>query len=228
MTEIINYGLIGFSGKMGEEISKLFSEKGYICTFKKNSTIEELDNTRNIDVIIDFSSPNALADSIKYSKDFQSPLIVGTTGLTIAQIEQLKELSKKVPVVQAYNFSTGIQLLSKIVELTNSYIPDWDIEIVETHHNQKKDKPSGTALMLKEKLNNDVSISSLRIGGIPGDHKVIFGSFGEILELSHRVISKRTFAEGVLKATQFIKGKKCGFYSYSQVLFSGEALNEQS
>lgn len=226
MAETINYGLIGFSGKMGEEISKLFSEKGYICVFKKDLTTEELDKTRNIDVLIDFSVPFALADSIKCSKEFKSPLIVGTTGLSKEQIEQLKELAEVVPVVQAYNFSTGIQLLLKVVELTNSYIPDWDISIVETHHNQKKDKPSGTALMLKEKLNNDVPISSLRIGGIPGDHKVIFGSSGEILELSHRVISKRTFAEGVLKATQFVKGKKCGFYSYSQVLFSKEELNE--
>lgn len=222
MAETINYGLIGFSGKMGEEILKLFSEKGHICVFKMNRTVKELSNDEKTDVLIDFSSPHTLQSSIELCKEFKSPLIIGTTGLSEDQIKLLKDLSSIVPVVQSYNFSTGIQLLLKIVEFVKSYISNWDTSIIETHHIFKKDKPSGTALMIKEKLNNNASINSLRVGGVPGDHKVIFGSLGEVLEISHRVISRRTFAEGVLKAAQFVRKRNSGFYSYSDVLFSDE------
>ncbi len=226
MAGMINYGLIGFSGKMGEEISKLFSENGYVCVLKVNTTTKQLLDDKNIDVLIDFSSPNALLNSIELSRKFKSPLIVGTTGLNDSQISLLKNLSNSVPVVQSYNFSTGIQLLLKVVEFIKRYTNNWSAEIVEMHHIFKKDKPSGTALMLREKVGDDVQISSLRIGGVPGDHKVIFGNLGEVLEISHRAISRRAFAEGVLKAVQFVREKSSGFYSYSDVLFSkGDDFN---
>lgn len=220
MAEVINYGLVGFSGRMGEEISKLFSENGYICVLKVNTTEKQLLSNKRLDLLIDFSSPAALSMSIELSKEFKSPLVVGTTGLNEVQISLLKDLSSFVPVVQSYNFSTGVQLLLKVVEFIKEHTNGWNTEIIEIHHIFKKDKPSGTALLLKEKVGSDIQINSLRIGGIPGDHKVIFGNLGEILEISHRVISRRTFAEGVLKAAQFVREKSSGFYSYSDVLFS--------
>jgi len=220
----IRYGLIGFSGRMGIEITKLFLEFGHNCVFKINTQCEEFLSNQKVDVLIDFSSKDMLFNSIKLAKKFNSPLIIGTTGLDANQIQLLRDLSNSIPVVQSYNFSTGIQLLLKLVEFVRGYTLDWDTEIIESHHIFKKDKPSGTALMIKEKIEKDIPISSMRIGGILGDHKVFFGNLGEILEISHRVLSRRAFAEGVLNSALFVMGRKNGFFSYSDVLFSGKEV----
>jgi 4-hydroxy-tetrahydrodipicolinate reductase len=120
--------------------------------------------------------------------------------------------------VQSYNYSTGIQLLLKCIDAVKEEAAGWDIEIEETHHRYKKDKPSGTAIMLKKRLGGDVPVSSLRLGGVPGNHSVYFGGPGEVLVLEHRALSKRTFADGVLRAAGFIITKKKGFYSFTDVI----------
>jgi 4-hydroxy-tetrahydrodipicolinate reductase len=99
-------------------------------------------------------------------------------------------------------------------------LPDWDIEISETHHRFKKDKPSGTALMIKNALGTDVNISSLRLGNVPGDHTVSFGGLGEVLSIKHSATSRRTFSEGVLKSVLFVVNKKNGYYTFKEVLFN--------
>ncbi|RJP69859.1 MAG: 4-hydroxy-tetrahydrodipicolinate reductase [Ignavibacteriales bacterium] len=213
-----NFGLIGASGKMGKEISALLTEHNYDCVFRYDLSGEEFDNTPQ--VLIDFSLPEALEKSVGYSLKFNCPLIIGTTGLSNEQLIQLNQLGKKVAIVQSYNFSIGIQMLLKCTELLNNHLTDWDIEIEEIHHRFKKDKPSGTALMIKNVLNKDVNISSLRLGNVVGEHSVYFSGLGESLRITHQATSRRTFAEGVLKAVEFVQKKGNGFFTFHDVLFS--------
>jgi 4-hydroxy-tetrahydrodipicolinate reductase len=216
----VKYGIIGGSGKMGREIESLFDEAGHKCVFKFDIIGEW--KSEDPQVIIDFSLPQALNNTILYVKKFNIPLIIGTTGLSAEQIESLKTLSRNVPIVQSYNFSIGMQMLLKCTEMLKENLPDWDVEISETHHRFKKDKPSGTALMIKNVLGKDVNISSLRIGNVPGDHTVYFGSLGEVISIKHSATSRRTFTEGVLKSVQFVMGKKKGLYSFNDVLFQNK------
>ncbi len=221
----MNYGLIGASGRTGKEIQAVMSEKNYNCVFTFTTNGENFSAVPEL--LIDFSLPEVFEKTIFYTKKFKVPLIIGTTGLSANQIDELKLLSKEIPVVQSYNFSIGVQLLLKCVDLINSKVDDWDIEISETHHRFKKDKPSGTALMIKNILKKDLNISSQRIGNVPGDHTVQFGNLGEVLTVSHRAISRRAFAEGVLLATEFLKKKKNGFFSFTDVVFEHNNLNER-
>ncbi len=211
----MRYGIIGRSGRMGSEIDKLFKEKGHELVFSYDEDGEFYEKVP--EVLMDFSSPIIFDKVVEYTKRFKVPLIIGTTGLTEGNFEVLRELSKELPIVQSYNFSMGIQVLLKLVEFTNEYLPDADVEIIETHHRFKKDKPSGTAKMIKEVLNKDVNISSLRLGNVPGDHVVLFGNLGEVITISHRALSRRTFAEGVLRSAEFVLNAKPKLYTFSEV-----------
>jgi 4-hydroxy-tetrahydrodipicolinate reductase len=213
----IKYGLIGGSGRMGQEIELLLEESGHKCVLKYDILGEW--KSGDPEVMIDFSLPQAFNNTVSYVNKYNIPLVIGTTGLSEIQLDVLKNLSVKLPVVQSYNFSVGIQMLLKCTEMLKEYLPDWDIEISETHHRFKKDKPSGTALMIKNIIGKDVNISSLRLGNVSGNHTVSFGGLGEVISLTHSATSRRTFAEGVLKSILFIMNKKNGFYSFSEVLF---------
>lgn len=212
----IKYGIIGASGKMGKEIESIFSEDGNKCVFRFDVDGEQI--LEKPELLIDFSLPAVFSKTIEYVKLFNVPLIIGTTGLSTGHLSSLEEISKTVPVVQSYNFSIGIQLLLKCIEVIKSQIKDWDIEIEETHHRFKKDKPSGTALMIRSIFDEEVRISSLRLGNVPGIHSVQFGSLGEVLKIEHQALSRRTFADGVLKSAYFIMKQSNGFYSFNNVI----------
>lgn len=212
----IKYGLIGASGKMGNEIESVFTDSGHECVFKFDVDGEQI--KQKPELIIDFSLPIVLQKTVDYVKSYNVPLIIGTTGLSEQQMKSLGDISKKVSVVQSYNYSIGIQLLLKCIEAIKKDIDGWDIEIEETHHRFKKDKPSGTALMIKNKLSENIPISSLRLGNVPGIHSVQFGSLGEVLKIEHQALSRRTFADGVLKSAEFILNKKSGFFSFKDVI----------
>ncbi|NUU97180.1 4-hydroxy-tetrahydrodipicolinate reductase [Marinitoga sp. 1138] len=211
----MKYGLIGRNGRMGNEIYNLFSEKGHQLVFSYDKSGEFFEEKPEI--LIDFSLPEAFNKVIEYVDKFKVPLVIGTTGLDENQIKQLHEISQNIPVVQSYNFSIGIQVLLRLTKLADSLLKDVDIEILETHHRFKKDKPSGTAKMLKDVLNKDVNISSIRVGNVPGDHTVYFGTLGEVITISHRALSRRTFAEGVLKSAEFAIKSIAGFYTFNDV-----------
>ena len=213
----IKYGIIGGSGRMGQEIELLLEESGHKCVFKYDILGEW--KSGDPEVLIDFSLPQAFSSTMGYVKKYKIPLVIGTTGLSAEQIETLKSLSKDFPVVQSYNFSVGIQMLLKCTKMLKENLPDWDIEIIETHHRFKKDKPSGTALMIKNLIGKDVNISSLRLGNVPGNHTISFGGLGEVISLTHSATSRRTFTEGVLKSILFVMDKKDGFYSFNEVIF---------
>jgi 4-hydroxy-tetrahydrodipicolinate reductase len=218
MPKKIKYGLIGFSGKLGSEVESLFAEKNHQLVFMLNKNNEK--KVSRPDVLIDCSLATGFDQRIYLAESFKCPLITAVTGLSEYQIKILKKLSKKVPVVQSYNFSIGIQILLHLTEVASKKLDDWDVEIVEAHHRFKKDKPSGTAKMIEKIFDKKrINISSLRLGGVVGEHAVSFGSGGEVLSISHAAISRRTFAEGILRSAHFVKDKKNGYFTFADVIF---------
>ena len=214
----MKYGVIGASGRLGSEVVKLFEEKNHKLVFAYD--LEGEWKNENPDLIIDCSLPEVFNTSIKHASELNKPFIVATTGLTEENIALMKKYSKQFPIVQSFNFSVGIQILLKLTETANEKLPDWDVEITETHHRFKKDKPSGTAKMIQNLFDEkEVNTSSLRLGNVPGDHTVSFGGLGEVITISHRALSRRTFAEGILLSAQFISNKKSGFYSFKDIVF---------
>jgi 4-hydroxy-tetrahydrodipicolinate reductase len=217
MLSKIKYGIVGASGRLGNEVKNVFSESKNELVF--SYSLEGERKTGIPKVLIDCSLPEVLDKTISYVKEFYSPLVIATTGLSKSQMQLLKELSKTVAVIQSYNYSIGVQVLLRLVKSAKEKLPDWDVEIEETHHRFKKDKPSGTAKMIRDIFEGkEINISSLRLGNIPGDHTVHFGGLGEVLTIKHHAISRRTFAEGILKAAEFVIQQKPGFYSFADVI----------
>jgi 4-hydroxy-tetrahydrodipicolinate reductase len=216
--KIFKYGLIGSSGRLGIEVKNVFSENGNELVY--SYALEGESKISSPDIIIDCSLPDVFNKTISLVREYNIPLVMATTGLSAEQIQTLKDISSSVPVVQSFNYSVGIQILLKLASIAHEKLPDWDVEIEETHHRFKKDKPSGTAKMIQNIFQGkEVNISSLRLGNIAGDHIVHFGGLGEVISIKHSATSRRTFAEGMLKSAEFVLEKKSGFYSFSDVIW---------
>ena len=215
----MKYGLVGASGKLGKEVVTVFADNAneLVFSFDISGDWKQSDP----EILIDCSLPEAFDKMMTFAKSFKAPLIVATTGLSEENISQLKEYSKQKPVIQSYNFSIGIQILLELTKTAYSKLPDWDIEISETHHRFKKDKPSGTAKMIQNIFEGrNIHTTSHRLGNVPGDHTVSFAALGEVISIQHRALSRRTFAEGILKSAEFALKKEKGFYSFTDVVFS--------
>lgn len=192
------------------------------------------------DLLLDFSHPDSLNNIIEYCVKKGIALVVATTGLSPAHYELLKQAAAKIPVFQSANMSLGVSLIAELCKnAAKALAGDFDIEIIEKHHNEKKDAPSGTALMLAKEINNaihesmefvyerfdrgkrkpnEIGIYSVRGGTIPGEHTVIFAGKDEIIEIKHTALSRKIFAEGSLKAMKFIVNKETGLYSMNDLL----------
>ena len=194
------------------------------------------------DAVIDFCAAAAVDGLLEYCVEKQVPCVLCTTGLSDEQLAAVEEAAKKVAILKSANMSLGINMLMKLLkEATNILAPaGFDIEIVEKHHNQKVDAPSGTALALadsiNEELNNEydyvydrsqvrekrskkeIGISAVRGGTIVGDHDVIFAGMDEVITFSHRAYSKSVFANGAVQAAKFLAGKPAGKYDMSDVI----------
>lgn len=204
---------------------------------------DRLDETA--DVAIDFSTPDASVDFCRRCAERGVALVVGTTGFEPGARGSLIDLSNRVPLLIAANFSKAVNLLAHLAELAASALrPTADIEIVERHHRFKKDAPSGTALRLAEVVaratgvgpaeyihgregltgerpHGQIGLHALRTGDNPGEHTVVFGLMGECLELTHRAINRDGFARGALDAARFVAGKPPGLYSMADLLGFG-------
>lgn len=213
----MKYGLAGASGRMGGEIRKAFAAHD-LCYTLSGSGEEMRDRP---DVLVDFTLPGAFDQVMAAAERFGCPLVTGVTGYDEEHMDRLRALGGSVAVVQSYNFAEGITLLKMILRDFGALFDGWDAEIEETHHNKKKDIPSGTAVLLREALGRDCPSHSLRIGGVPGDHSVVFGNEGEVITLSHRALSRSVFALGALKAAEFAAAAAPGFYSFEEVLTCG-------
>ena len=194
------------------------------------------------DVIIDFSSPKALDSILECSISKNIPLVLCTTGFSDEQLEQIKKASEKVAILRSANMSLGINTVAKLIQTAAQILADngYDIEIVERHHNQKKDAPSGTALLLADAINsscdgryeyvydrsgrrearpkNEIGISAVRGGSIVGDHEIIFAGLDEVVEIKHTAYSRNVFAKGAVSAAEFLAGKSAGMYTMSDVV----------
>ncbi len=194
------------------------------------------------DVVIDFSTAAAIDGLLTYCVEKKLPVVVCTTGLSDAQMEALHKASEKTAVLKSANMSVGINLLEALIAQVAPKLAaaGFDIEIVEKHHNQKIDAPSGTALALADAANGalgneyeyvydrsgrrqkrpvkEIGISAVRGGSIVGDHDVIFAGQDEVITLSHRAYSRAVFGKGAVEAAKYIAGKGAGFYTMSDVL----------
>lgn len=245
---MINIFLSGCNGKMGQVITKLAKDDeeikitgGYdINDSVKNEYPVFLDlNKCNIDfdVIIDFSNPKAFDNLLAFALTKNSPLVMATTGLSGQQISELKKASNRIPVLFSANMSLGINLLKDLIKRAAKILAksNFDIEILEKHHNLKVDAPSGTALALADEINsvfdrkyeyvydrhsrrkkrskNEIGLHALRGGNITGEHSVFFAGTDEVIEINHKASSKEVFGVGALRSAKFINGKKPSFYS---------------
>ena len=251
MTKVI---ISGCCGRMGQAVARLcagdpgisiaagFDPLGNVCDFPVYSSPEAFSG--EADVIIDFSSPSALEALRSFGLSRSIPLVLCSTGYSDEQLEEIKKAAERIPVFRSANMSLGINVLMELVRRAAEIMGDsFDIEIVEKHHNQKKDAPSGTALMLADAAKaglpwqpeyafdrsgvrqprgkTEIGISAVRGGTIPGEHSVIFAGKDEVIEFRHTVYSREVFASGAVKAAKFMaQVKKPGMYDMSDVLKS--------
>ena len=222
----MNIALCGIHGAMGkilkEEIEKS-QENKLVGYFSPRNDIKGQDISENIDVIIDFSRPENIDFLLGYALKNNVALVICTTGYTDEQIEKIKKAGEKLRVLLSSNTSIGINILRKIAMLISPAMKDFDIEIVESHHNKKKDKPSGTAKTLKADVINatgktDIPVHSLRAGNIVGEHEIIFAKDDEVIKISHTALSKRIFALGAIDLSEKLLSKDIGFYDTMELI----------
>ena len=247
----MNILLNGAMGRMGKEIIKAVEKQEdlkIVCgvDIKQNNendfpiynNIEEI--TQNVDVIIDFSIPQATFGILKYAKENKVPVVIATTGFSKEELVKLEELSKEIPIFRSSNMSLDINLMANIVQKIAEVLKQSDIEIIETHHNRKIDSPSGTAIPLADAINevfegekkynfermqkrekrnkNEIGFSSIRGGNIVGEHSVQFFGENETLEITHKAYSRQVFAEGAIKAAEFIVKQPAGLYNMKDLV----------
>lgn len=194
------------------------------------------------DVIVDFSLPTGTDRLIEYALERSIPVVLCTTGLSEEQLAKVKKASESIAILRSANMSLGVNALIKVVKEVAPIFAKagFDIEIVEKHHNQKKDSPSGTALALADAINSsldneysyvfdrstrsearpekEIGISAVRGGTIPGDHDVIFAGEDEVVTFTHRTYSRSILGKGAIEAAKFLKGKSAGMYDMADVL----------
>jgi len=177
------------------------------------------------DVLIDFSVPSASARLAGWAAEHGVALVIATTGHDAAELEAVRAAGQRVPLVLAPNTSPGVAVLARALRLVaRSLDASFDVELVDVHHRTKRDAPSGTARALAAIVDAErerpTGISSLRLGGVPGDHTVHFAAQDETLSLTHRALDRTLFATGALRAARWIAGREAGVYSMDDVLFA--------
>lgn len=243
----------GCNGKMGQAITEIVKvdENAEISagidifddghnSYPVFKTLEECNV--QADVIIDFTAAGGADELLDYCEKTGVPAVICTTGLSNEQVERINEVSGKTALLRSANMSLGINTLFKILKNISPLLADagYDIEIVEKHHNQKLDAPSGTALALADAINesleeaydfkfdrskdrakrpkNEIGISAVRGGTIVGEHEIIFAGEDEVIEIKHTAYSKKIFAKGAVEAAKFLAGKSAGLYTMKDVL----------
>ena len=249
MTRIL---LVGASGKMGRVIAARCREEKD-CRIVAGVDVLAMQNeefpvypsidlvNEPADVIVDFSHPSVTASVLQYAKAKNLPAVIATTGLAPAQTEAVRKTAQTVPVFFSANMSVGINLMAALAKRMTAILGGtFDIEIIEKHHNQKIDAPSGTALLLadaisgempggaqyvydrhsqrRKRAKNEIGLHSVRGGTIVGEHEILFAGPDEMLEIKHTATSKDVFAAGAVRAAQFLIGKEPGLYSMADLV----------
>ena len=247
----LNILLIGCNGAMGRTITSIVSdnERYQICAGVDRTAIHDqypvyqhISGIKEpIDVIVDFSSKELLEPILAFAVERKLPVVLCTTGYDDVDYRAIKEVASKVPVFKSANMSYGVNVVLKLLEQATKLMSEgYDIEIVEKHHNLKKDAPSGTARMMINTINhalseerscvygregnetkrqeNEIGVHSLRGGTIAGEHSAIFAGKDEVIEINHYALSKRVFAEGALKAAMYLHGRNPGLYDMNSMI----------
>lgn len=264
---MIKIGVAGAAGKMGSRMAALcreydglqlagaFERPGHAAIGQDIGLVSGIGETGvalqdgigkvidAVDIIIDFTSIESTKENLKTAAQKGKAMVIGTTGFTKADLQEIAPLLRNVPCVMASNMSLGVNLLLKVLrDVAGVLGDDYDIEIVEAHHRLKKDAPSGTALKMAEVLadavnrnldevavyarkgligqrtKKEIGIQTVRAGDIVGEHTVYFGGLGERIEITHKASSRDTFARGALKAALWLAGKPAGLYDMQHVL----------
>jgi 4-hydroxy-tetrahydrodipicolinate reductase len=250
MIKLIMHGCNGHMGQVITEIAAKDPEVEIVAgidpvdnktnTYPVFSSIEQCDVAA--DVVIDFAAAVAVDGLLDYCVTKKLPVVLCTTGLSEAQLERVEQAAKEIPVLKSANMSLGINTIMNLLkQAVNVFAPEgYDIEIVEKHHNQKLDAPSGTALALADAMNEEldnsyaykydrstlrekrpkqeIGISAVRGGTIVGEHEVIFAGIDEVIEIKHTAYSKAVFAKGAVAAAKFLAGKQAGRYDMHDVI----------
>ena len=244
--------ICGANGKMGKTIYNCISARedckviaGIDINTEQYADFPIIDSPsklpENPDVIIDYSNPASLDGLLEYCLSTGTPIVLATTGYSDEQINKIKSAAEQIPVFFTFNMSLGINLLVQLAKKAASVLGDqFDIEIVEKHHNQKIDAPSGTAIMLANAVNetldnkyhyvydrhsqrkkrdkNEIGMHAIRGGTIVGEHDVIFAGHDDVITLSHSAASKSVFAEGSINAAIYLSDKPAGLYDMSSLV----------
>ena len=234
--------LIAGYGKMGHMVEEMARQKGWeILAALSSSDAGELQTLEKADVVVDFSHPAMLEPLAAYIRRTGTPLVSGTTGYSEEQMDSLRQLGESAAILYSANYSLGVALFRQILEkFSPALLANFDVELVEKHHNQKMDAPSGTAKMLANALDpeqqlrrisgreglcgargrDEMGMFAVRGGTVAGEHTLYFFGEDETLSITHSAASRRIFAAGAVKAAALMTGKSPGFYSLDDILFS--------
>ena len=249
---MINIALVGVNGRMGQVICRMAQQSENVniiygidinaekkCDFPVYTSFD--DAKEECDVIIDFSHPSSFAANLTFALEHKKPIVICTTGLSPDQKKAMEDAAKNIPVFFSANMSLGVNLIIELAKKATEVLAEsFDIEIIEKHHNQKLDAPSGTALAIADAINevsspsneyiydrhnsrkkrgkNEIGIHAVRGGTIVGEHEVIFAGQDEIIEIRHTAMSREIFASGAIRAAVFMAGKPYGMYSMNDII----------
>jgi len=251
----LQIAVTGATGRMAQEVLAAAEERGH-GTVAVSRAAERIDGfdvrsandlasvlaDERPDALVDFTDPTASVEYVAACAEAGVPAVVGTTGFSEEQRDALDRASAEVPLLHAPNFSKGVAVLTDLVERATELLPDYDVEVTETHHRNKRDAPSGTANALLEAIEGartdahatcervhgragiapreegDIGVHARRAGDVRGEHEVLFAGGDESLSLTHRAGSRRVFAAGALDAAEWLAGRDAGRYEFAEVL----------
>ncbi len=239
----------GYSGSMGKVLTKCVNEDSelqLVCGVSRDELevpfktyFKMSDVSETADVIIDFSHHSTINDTLSYSTKTKTPLVIATTGFNEDELGRIKEASTIAPIFHSSNMSLGVNVLVKLVKEASKALNEFDIEIIEKHHNKKLDSPSGTAIMIANGIKDvlpgseciygrygrsekrkptEVGIHAIRGGTIVGEHTTIFAGHDEVVEIKHTAQSKDIFAKGAIAAAKFLVNQEAGYYNMNNML----------
>ena len=251
---MVNLLICGIGGRIGRFVYESATERGInvVCgvdkltgggfdcpVYKGFDEVKEL-----VDCVIDFSLPEGTEEALSFALSRRCALVIGTTGHSEKQEEEIRKAALNIPVFKSGNMSIGMSLIRELCRIAAGTLPDYDVEIVETHHGKKIDSPSGTTFMLvdalekglQEKRNlvfgrsgsrvrnkDEIGIHSVRGGSVTGEHEILFLGDSETITISHSALTKKLFADGALVAAEFVTGRSAGFYTMDS-LFSPDGF----
>ncbi|MFB6117070.1 4-hydroxy-tetrahydrodipicolinate reductase [Halosegnis sp.] len=236
----------GATGRTGGEVAREAAKRGHeVVSLSRTPEGDQHDIAdlpavlAEADALVDFTVPEATVEHAAAAADAGVPLVVGTTGFDEDGLAALRTAAEQTPVLKASNFAKGVQALRRVVRAGVAALPDYDVEVTETHHSGKRDAPSGTALTLLEDIEEtrsdalertygregtherapeEIGVHVRRAGTVRGEHEVLLAGDDEVLTLTHRAESRRVFAAGAVDAAEQLAGRDPGFYDFSEVL----------